>query len=118
MSDSSEGSEAKKSDEDDNELNDNDMVTETTLRSDLSYTSDLTDVLDDAKDDNKVDRFGEEEVPSKDEEGSVIVVPEEPMEKGHFTVWGVCIALSKGTLDERRMKRLREGFFALLNQTL
>ena len=43
---------------------------------------------------------------------------EEPHDYGTFTMWDVCIALSKGSLDEPRMKRLKEGFFALLNQTL
>ena len=37
---------------------------------------------------------------------------------GNFDMFDICIALAKGNLDEQRMKRLREGFFALLNQTL
>lgn len=37
---------------------------------------------------------------------------------GGFTMWEVCIALSKSDLDEERMGRLKKGFFGLLNQTL
>ncbi|KAL9071454.1 MAG: hypothetical protein Q9161_004171 [Pseudevernia consocians] len=37
---------------------------------------------------------------------------------GAFDLLGVCIALAKDDLDERRMKRLRDGFFGLLNQTM
>lgn len=36
---------------------------------------------------------------------------------GSFYMPCVCIALAKGNLDERRMQRLKDGFFALLNQT-
>ena len=36
---------------------------------------------------------------------------------GSFFMPCICIALAKGNLDERRMQRLKDGFFALLNQT-
>ncbi|CAF9943460.1 MAG: hypothetical protein ALECFALPRED_000404 [Alectoria fallacina] len=36
---------------------------------------------------------------------------------GSFYMPCVCIALARGNLDERRMQRLKDGFFALLNQT-
>ena len=35
-----------------------------------------------------------------------------------FDLVSVCIALARDNLDERRMQRLRDGFFGLLNQTL
>lgn len=41
-----------------------------------------------------------------------------PVDKGVFDLPDICIALTKGDLDERRMQRLRDGFFGLLNQTL
>ena len=41
-----------------------------------------------------------------------------PMDTGVFDLKDICIALTKGDLDERRMQRLRDGFFGLLNQTL
>ena len=44
------------------------------------------------------------------------VPPQEDM--GLFHLLDVCIALAKDNLDERRMQRLRAGFFGLLNQTL
>ena len=39
-------------------------------------------------------------------------------DEGGFTMWEICIALSKGDLDEQRTKRLKEGFLALLNQSM
>ena len=36
---------------------------------------------------------------------------------GNFTFKDICIALSKGGLDGQRMKRLKNGFLAVLNQT-
>ena len=41
-----------------------------------------------------------------------------PVDRGVFDLQDICIALTKGDLDERRMQRLKEGFFGLLNQTL
>ena len=41
-----------------------------------------------------------------------------PVDTGVFDLPDICIALTKGDLDERRMQRLRDGFFGLLNQTL
>lgn len=40
------------------------------------------------------------------------------VDTGVFDILDVCIALAKDDLDERRMQRLRDGFFGLLNQTL
>ena len=37
---------------------------------------------------------------------------------GDFYLMDVCIALAKDNLDERRMQRLRSGFFGLLKQTM
>ena len=37
---------------------------------------------------------------------------------GDLDLVGVCVALARDNLDERRMQRLRDGFFGLLNQTL
>ena len=37
---------------------------------------------------------------------------------GDFDLVSICVALARENLDERRMQRLREGFFGLLNQTL
>lgn len=37
---------------------------------------------------------------------------------GAFDLMDVCIALERDELDQRRMQRLREGFFGLLNQTM
>ena len=42
----------------------------------------------------------------------------EQKDSGAFNLSDVCIALSKGDLDQRRMKRLRDGFLGLLNQNL
>ena len=39
-------------------------------------------------------------------------------DSGAFNLFDVCIALSKGDLDQRRMKRLKDGFLGLLNQSL
>ena len=39
-------------------------------------------------------------------------------DSGDFYLMDVCIALAKDNLDERRMQRLRNGFFGLLNQTM
>jgi len=39
-------------------------------------------------------------------------------DQGGSTMWEVCHAFGKGDLDERRMKRLRDGYFALLNTTM
>ena len=41
-----------------------------------------------------------------------------PVDTGVFDLQDICIALTKGDLDERRMQRLKDGFFGLLNQTL
>ena len=41
-----------------------------------------------------------------------------PVDRGVFDLADICIALTKGDLDERRMQRLKDGFFGLLNQTL
>ena len=49
---------------------------------------------------------------TSNEEGS------EPVDTGVFDLKDICIALAKGDLDERRMQRLKVGFFGLLNQTL
>ena len=37
---------------------------------------------------------------------------------GDFDLVSICISLARDNLDERRMQRLRDGFFGLLNQTL
>lgn len=37
---------------------------------------------------------------------------------GAFDLYDVCIALTKDNLDGRRMRRLREGFLGLLNQSM
>ena len=37
---------------------------------------------------------------------------------GNFNPYDVCVALGKGKLDERRMRRLREGFMALLDDSV
>ena len=37
---------------------------------------------------------------------------------GDFDLASICIALARDNIDERRMQRLRDGFFGLLNQTL
>ena len=37
---------------------------------------------------------------------------------GNFDLVSICISLARDNLDERRMQRLRDGFFGLLNQTL
>ena len=42
----------------------------------------------------------------------------EPVDTGIFDLKDICIALTKGDLDEQRMQRLKDGFFGLLNQTL
>lgn len=42
----------------------------------------------------------------------------EQVDTGNFDLLGICIALANDDLDERRMQRLRDGFFGLLNQTL
>ena len=42
----------------------------------------------------------------------------EQVDTGDFDLLGICIALANDDLDERRMQRLRDGFFGLLNQTL
>ena len=42
----------------------------------------------------------------------------EQEDTGGFYLLDVCIALANDDLDERRMKRLRDGFFGLLNQTM
>ena len=41
-----------------------------------------------------------------------------PVDTGVFDLQDICIALTNGDLDERRMQRLKDGFFGLLNQTL
>ena len=41
-----------------------------------------------------------------------------PVDTGVFDLQDICIALTKGDLDQRRMQRLRDGFFGLLNQTM
>jgi len=85
----SSGSEAAKSSEDDDGLDSDDLVTEATSLSPATSSQDL---------DAGTSR--------------------EPHDHGNFKMWDVCIDVSKGDLDERRMKRLREGFLALLNQTI
>ena len=37
---------------------------------------------------------------------------------GALNLFDICIALSKGDIDQRRMKRLRDGFLGLLNQSV
>lgn len=85
----SSGSEAANSSEDDDGIDNDDFVTEATSLSPVTSSQDL---------DAGTSR--------------------EPHDHGNFKMWDVCIALSKGNLDERRMKRLRDGFLALLNQTI
>ena len=42
----------------------------------------------------------------------------EESDEGYFTMWDICHGLAKGEIDDRRMKRLKDGFLALLNQSL
>lgn len=61
-------------------------------------------------------------------EGQPIEVPQaavaptakkpEHVDTGAFNLFDICVALAKDDLDERRMQRLRDGFFGLLNQTM
>lgn len=46
------------------------------------------------------------------------VAKAEQKDSGAFNLFDICIALSKGDLDQRRMKRLRDGFLGLLNQSV
>lgn len=42
---------------------------------------------------------------------------EPTVDTGAFNLSDICVTLSKGDLDKRRMRRLRDGFLGLLNQS-
>lgn len=42
----------------------------------------------------------------------------EPTDSGAFNLSDVCVALSGGDLDKRRMRRPKDGFLGLLNQSM
>ena len=56
----------------------------------------------------------------KAKEGQVKKKPKagEVVDSGYFAFGDVCVALGNGNLDERRMMRLKEGFMALLDDTI
>lgn len=62
----------------------------------------------------------DEEDPSEGSQVAICPEDRDPLQEdiGTFDLLDVCIALAKDNLDERRMQRLRAGFFGLLNQTL
>lgn len=55
--------------------------------------------------------------PDNKDEFPAIGEKDDPRDKGNFTIYEVCLALYYGSLDDRRMKRLKEGFLQLFNQT-
>ncbi|CAD6591337.1 MAG: hypothetical protein ASARMPREDX12_005084 [Alectoria sarmentosa] len=61
-----------------------------------------------------------EEAPIETSQPAIGPKTKKPVQEdtGGFYMLDVCIALAKDDLDDRRMQRLRDGFFALLNQTL
>lgn len=63
---------------------------------------------------------GTTEMITDEEEPAEVPQEDRPMEEdtGAFFLLDVCIALAKDDLDERRMQRLQDGFFGLLNQNL
>jgi len=118
-SEESEVSEFKKSDNEDAEHDDEDLVTEATSQSDLE---DLSDFDHDAgfgdSRSNGEEEGGAGDWKKQPQGGQEEKRKEEEADMGGFYMWDVCIALSQGTLDDRRLKRLREGFFALLDQSI
>lgn len=62
----------------------------------------------------------DEEAPDEAPRAALCPKPDMPVQEdiGAFDLLYVCIALARDNLDERRMQRLRDGFFGLLNQTL
>ena len=55
--------------------------------------------------------------PDNKDEFPAIGEKDDPRDKGSFTIYEVCLALYYCNLDDRRMKRLKEGFLQLFNQT-
>lgn len=70
--------------------------------------------------DDECNGEGEE---SESEEGDGAGVTDEPnhgeiVDSGHFALGEMCVALGNGSLDEKRMTRLKEGFMALLDDAV
>ena len=63
--------------------------------------------------------LGQEAITLPDNKDKVPAIEEkdDPKCPGGFTMYEVCLALYYGNLDDRRMKRLKEGFLQLLNHT-
>lgn len=55
--------------------------------------------------------FTSNEVPEKPSIGEIV-------DSGNFNLGEICVALGNGSLDEQRMTRLKEGFMALLDDTV
>lgn len=88
---------------------------------DLSdYVSDTNSMNNEHIEDEKSDK-GEtaknEKEETEEEKAARLKEEETYTDMGDFDVWDVSMALVDGTLDEKRMQRLREGFFKLLNGT-
>lgn len=64
----------------------------------------------------EVEHEGEDDVSSGDKDEDAPRQRTEFVDHGRFDSWTILNVLGNGTLDERRMLRLREGFFKLLEQ--